>query len=436
MNVEPTNVGSPPLILSKRGTVLGVLLLVYISSYLDRQILSILLPHIKAEFDVPDTYLGLLSGLAFAVFYTTVGLPLARIADRASRVNLLSLCIVAWSVMTALCGMAVTFVQLLLARMGVGVGEAGCNPSAHSLIADYFPLEKRAMALAVYATAVPIGSLLGLSLGGWLGDEFGWRAAFIIVGLPGVLLAVLVRWLVKEPPRGYADGISKAAPRVTAEHGSFRAAAAVLWRTRTFRVLCVASAADAFVGYGLLMWLPSYLMRTFELSAGEVGLRLGLMVGIAGLVGTLGFGYLTDRLGRRDRRFYCWMPAIAASIGLFANFAAYSATSIDMTFLLLIVPLIVLPASGGPVYAAVQSVVPAGMRATAAAVLLLVVNLVGLGLGPSFVGLMSDLLTPTFGTDALRYAMLAIAGVYVVSATAAYLASRFFVADLARLRGE
>ena len=177
-------------------------------------------------------------------------------------------------------------------------------------------------------------------------------------------------------------------------------------------------------------------MRTFELSAGEVGLRLGLMVGIAGLVGTLGFGYLTDRLGRRDRRFYCWMPAIAASIGLFANFAAYSATSIDMTFLLLIVPLIVLPASGGPVYAAVQSVVPAGMRATAAAVLLLVVNLVGLGLGPSFVGLMSDLLTPTFGTDALRYAMLAIAGVYVVSATAAYLASRFFVADLARLRGE
>lgn len=406
-----------------------MLILVYISSYLDRQILAILLPQIKAEFDVPDTYLGLLSGLAFAIFYTTLGLPLARIADRKSRVNLLALCISAWSAMTAVCGLAASFLQLLAARIGVGIGEAGCNPAAHSLIADYFPLERRATALAAYATAVPVGSLLGLWLGGWLGETFGWRAAFVAVGLPGLLLALAVRLVVKEPPRGYADGVV-----ARSDGGGYLRLTetfALLWRVRTFRVLCVAAAADAFVGYGLLMWLPTYLIRTMELTAGQVGMRLGLLVGISGLIGTLGVGYITDRLGRRDRRFYCWMPAIAAGVALAGNFAVYSSAPSEATFLLLVVPLIALPASGGPVYAAVQSVVPPPIRATAAAVLLLILNLVGLGFGPSFVGLMSDLLALRFGDDALRLAMLSIVVVYAVSASAAYLASRYFVSDLA-----
>ncbi len=419
--------------LSNRSTVLGVLVLVYISSYLDRQILSILLPQIKAEFDVPDTYLGLLSGLAFAIFYTTLGLPLARVADRRSRVNLLTICIAAWSLMTALCGTAATFLQLLLARIGVGVGEAGCNPSAHSLIADYFPLERRATALATYATAVPLGSLLGLALGGWLGDSFGWRTAFLAVGLPGLLLAVLVKLVLKEPPRGYADAPARRTA-ATEQQPPVAVTFAYLWRTRTFRILCLAAAADAFVGYGLLLWLPTYLIRTFDLTAAQTGLRLGLMVGIAGLIGTLGVGLLTDRLGARNRRFYCWMPAIAACVALISNIAVYSSTSLAATFALLIVPLIALPASGGPVYAAVQSVVPPRMRATAAAVLLLVLNLVGLGFGPAFIGLMSDLLTPGFGDDALRMAMLITVGTYAISASMAYLASRFFIADLAAVQ--
>ena len=420
----------------RRNAVLGLLLLVYISSYLDRQILSILLPHIKAEFNTPDTYLGLLTGLAFAVFYTTLGVPLARIADSRSRVNLLTICISTWSLMTVFCGMASTFVQLLLARIGVGVGEAGCNPCAHSLIADYFPLHKRATALAVYALAVPIGSLLGLALGGWLGDAFGWRMAFIAVGIPGILLAVLVKLFLKEPPRGYSDRNPNLPSSEVEQRSSPKEVFSFLWRTSSFRILCLVAAADAFVGYGLLLWLPSYLIRLFEQTGSQIGLRLGLMVGICGSIGILGAGVLADRLGARDPRFYCWMPLIAACLALVSNIAVYTATTLDATYYLLIIPLLVLPASGAPVFAAVQSVVPARMRATAAAVLLVVLNMIGLGFGPTFIGFLSDVLAPRFGTDALRIAMLTTSGTYAISAVLAYLASRYFASDLARARSQ
>lgn len=419
--------------LTNRRVFLGVLMLIYISSYLDRQIIAILLPQIKAEFDVPDLYLGMLSGLAFALFYTTLGIPLARIAEKKSRVDLLAICITAWSIMTMLCGAAVTFVQLLLARIGVGVGEAGCNPSAHSLISDYFPFEKRASALAVYALGVPLGTLFGLSLGGWLGDMYGWRITMLAVGLPGLVLAVLAKLLIKEPPRGHSEAKTVNVAAQAAESPTAKETFAFLWRTRTFRALCIASAADAFVGYGLLIWLPTYLIRSFELSGSEVGPRLGLLVGVAGLIGVLGSGYLADKLGTRNKRFYCWIPAIAACIALVANLAVYTSSSLNSIYLLLIIPMITLPASGAPVYAAVQSIAPLRMRATAAAVLLLVVNLVGLGFGPTFIGAMSDFLAPTYGADSLRLAMLSIVSVYIVSAAAAFIASRYFVADLERV---
>ena len=404
-----------------------MLIVVYMTSYLDRQILSILLPQIKAEFKVSDTYLGLLTGFAFAVFYTTLGIPLARMADRGSRVNLLAICIASWSLMTALCGTALTFVQLTLARIGVGVGEAGCNPSAHSLIADYFPFEKRAFALSAYATGVPLGSLLGLALGGWLGETYGWRVAFIAVGLPGLLLAVVVKMVLKEPARGKVDGIrDEDAPGMLQ---TFR----YLWRAKSFRGLCAASAADAFVGYGLLLWLPTYLIRSFGLGPSEIGLRLGIMFGIAGVIGALGAGLLTDRLGKRDRRFYCLMPMIVYGIALVGNVLVYTSQSVSATFALLIVPLIVLPAGGGPLYAATQAIAPVRMRATAAALLLLTTNLIGLGLGPAFVGLASDLLAPEYGDSSLRYAMLIISSSYIVAMLMAYVASRFFITDLKKV---
>ena len=430
MSIAETDVAPP---LTNKKVFLGVMMLIYISSYLDRQIIAVLLPQIKAEFDVPDLYLGMLSGLAFAIFYTTLGLPLARIAEKKSRVNLLAICITAWSIMTMVCGAAVTFMQLLLARIGVGVGEAGCNPSAHSLISDYFPFEKRASALAVYALGVPLGTLLGLSLGGWLGDMYGWRITMLAVGLPGLVLAVLAKLLIKEPPRGYSEAKTANVAAQAADTPTARETFTFLWRTRTFRALCVASAADAFVGYGLLIWLPTYLIRSFDLSGSEVGLRLGLLVGIAGLVGTLGSGYLADKLGKRNKRFYCLIPAIAACIALISNLAAYTSSSLNSIYLLLIIPMIALPASGAPVYAAVQSIAPLRMRATATAVLLLVVNLVGLGFGPTFIGAMSDFLAPTYGADSLRLAMLTIIGGYTVSATAAFFASKYFIDDLARV---
>jgi len=430
MSIDETDVASS---LTNRKVFLGVLMMIYVCSYLDRQIIAILLPQIKAEFDVPDLYLGMLSGLAFAVFYTTLGLPLARIAEKKSRVNLLTICIAVWSIMTMVCGAAVTFVQLMLARIGVGVGEAGCNPSAHSLISDYFPFERRASALAVYALGVPLGMLLGLSLGGWLGDKYGWRITMLAVGLPGLVLAILAKILIKEPPRGHSEAKTMNVAAQAAESPSAKETFTFLWRTRTFRALCVSAAADAFVGYGLLIWLPTYLIRNFELSGSEVGLHLGLLVGISGVIGALGAGYLADKFGARDKRFYCWIPAIAACIALVANLGVYTSSSINSIYLLLIIPMITLPASGAPVYAAVQSIAPLRMRATASAVLLLVVNLVGLGFGPTFIGAMSDFLAPIYGADSLRLAMRSIVIVYIISAIAAFIASRHFVADLERV---
>ncbi len=404
-----------------------MLIVVYMTSYLDRQILSILLPQIKAEFSVSDTHLGLLTGFAFAVFYTTLGIPLARIADRSSRVNLLAICIAFWSMMTALCGTALSFAQLTLARIGVGIGEAGCNPSAHSLIADYFPFNKRAFALSAYATGVPLGSLLGLALGGWLGETYGWRVAFIAVGLPGLLLAIVVKLVLKEPVRGKVDGVSdQDAPTLMA---TFR----YLWQAKSFRAICAAATADAFVGYGLLLWLPTYLIRSFDLSATEVGLRLGLTFGVAGIVGAVGAGLITDHLGKRDRRYYCLVPVLIFAIALIGNVLVYSSQSLVVTFALLFVPLIMLPASGGPLFAATQSIAPVRMRATAAAILLLILNLIGLGLGPTFVGLASDLLAPRFGDSSLRFAMLIMSCSYVAAMVMAYIASRHFDADLAKV---
>lgn len=421
---------SPPL--PNRNAVLSVLVLVYISSFLDRQILAILLPDIKAEFAVSDTLLGLLTGLAFAVFYTILGIPLARLADKWSRVNLLAICIACWSLMTVMCGVAGSFVQLALARVGVGVGEAGCNPSAHSLIADYFPLRQRATAMSVYATAVPLGSLLGLVVGGWLSEAYGWRSAFIFAGSAGFFLILLVKLLIRDPPRGYADSVpTDTEPTDTPRLGQ---AMRILRQTPTFRLLCLAAAADAFVGYGLLLWLPTFLIRTFELSSAQVGMRLGVLVGITGLVGAVTFGLLADRMGAMDRRFYCWMPMIASCIALLSNTALYLNQSEMAVWALLLIPLLVLPASGGPVYAAVQSVVPPSIRSTAAAVLLLVLNLVGLGFGPTFVGAVSDFLAPTYGAESLRIAMLTISGVYALSATTTFLASRTFLDDLERAK--
>ncbi|MDA1074897.1 MAG: MFS transporter [Proteobacteria bacterium] len=270
--------------------VLGVLVVVYVFNFIDRQILAILAPSIQIDLGLSDLQLGALSGVAFGIFYATLGIPIARLADRYSRVNIISICLAIWSLMTALSGMAGNFWQLLIARIGVGIGEAGGSPPSHSLLADYFAPDKRATALGIYALGIPVGILFGNLAGGWINEYFGWQNAFFLVGIPGVVLAIVMKMSVKEPPRGYSDGKSSATAAVP-----FRAVLSRMWGYKSFRQLSLGAATQAFVGYGAIAFMPLFLVRTHGMSSSEVGTALGLIIGIGGGVGTFLGGWLGDR---------------------------------------------------------------------------------------------------------------------------------------------
>ena len=297
-----------------RNYALGVLVVVYTFNFIDRQILSILLEPIKQDLGLSDSALGMLTGFAFALFYATLGIPIARFADRSNRRNLIAWALAIWSAMTAVSGLAQNFWHLLLARIGVGVGEAGCSPPAHSMLADYFPTENRATALGIYSLGIPFGILFGFIAGGWLNEFFGWRVAFFIVGVPGLLLAILVRFTLREPPRGMAEGRVADEEQPTIME-TFR----FLWSKRSFRHMAVGGGLTAFVGYGVITWVPSFLIRSYGMSTGDVGTYLGLILGIPGGIGIALGGYLADRYGARDTRWYLWIVSVAliASTPLF-----------------------------------------------------------------------------------------------------------------------
>lgn len=410
--------------------VLGILFAGYVLNFTDRQILAILLQSIKEEFLLSDTQLGMLGGLAFAVFYTTLGIPIARLADRHSRRTILSVSIALWSAMTALCGLATGFVSLLLARIGVGVGEAGGSPPSHSLIADYFPPEKRATALGFYSMGISVGILIGLSIGGWVNQIYGWRMAFFVVGIPGLALAILVRFTLREPPRGHAEGRS-----TPADMPSLRETAKFLWRRRSFCHLALAAGFYSFAGYGSALWLPSFIERSYGLSKGEIGTYLGLIYGISGAAGTFLGGYFADRLSAKygDQRWNAWLPAYAMMATLPFLVAVYLSSTATAALLLLIVPYFLNHMWLGPSYSMAQGIAGLRMRATAAAFFLFVNNMIGLGLGPWVVGIISDRLSGQFGVESLRYALL---GVTVVmsfwAAIHLFLAARTLRSDLTR----
>ena len=403
------------------GYVLAVLTGVYVFNFIDRQILSILMEPIRLDLHLNDSELGLLSGLSFALFYASFGLPIARLADKASRRNIIVACLAAWSVMTAVCGLTQSFVQLLLARIGVSIGEAGASPSSHSMIADLFPHGKRSTALAIYATGIPIGTLIGLAVGGWINQAFNWRVAFMVVGLPGLAAAAIVALTIREPARGGIDG----AAAVPARPGALRD----LWAIASYRRLTLAASLHAFTAYAALQWNPAFLIRIHGMKTGQVGLWLGLIVGITGTIGTLGGGYLADRLGRRDARWYAWLPALVIGCGIPFYLAAYLAGGAQAALLLLIIPALSANCFTGPVFGAVQSLAPLRTRALAAAVLLFVISVVGLGLGPLTVGVVSDLLKSAFGRDSLRWAMCS-------AALAEIAAIAVFLQAAASLRGD
>ncbi len=405
--------------------VLGLLFVVYVFNFIDRQILSILLEPIKADLGVSDTAMGFLTGIAFALFYTTAGIPIARWADPGTRRTVIALGLLVWSAMTAVSGLARVFWQLALARIGVGVGEAACSPPAHSLLADYFPPERRATALAVYAMGIHVGVLGGFLIGGWINELFGWRQAFFVVGLPGVVLALVVRLTVREPPRGVWEGA--AAGAVATSTGEVLR---LVWGLRTFRHMAFAAALHSFAAYGMASWGPAFLMRVHGMGTGEIGTWLGLISGIGGATGAVTGGMLADRLGRRDVRWSLWIPALASLVQIPFWFA----------FLLLpeAVPALLwsIPATLGgamwlgPVFATTQGLVPPHMRAMASALLLFVINLIGLGLGPQSVGVLNDVLAERAGTHAIRYSLLVVGLMNSWAAAHFVLAARTLRADL------
>lgn len=405
---------------------LGVLMLVYIFNFVDRQILAILQESIKNDLDLSDSQLGLIGGFAFALFYATLGIPIARLADRYSRAKIIALALATWSAMTALCGMANSFATLALARIGVGVGEAGCSPPAHSLISDFFEQERRATALSIYALGIPIGVMFGYLAGGWINEFFGWRIAFMVVGLPGVLLAVFVYFFLREPPRGMSEKQIEA----TAEQPAMMDVFHVLWSRRSFRHMSIAAGLHAFVGYGAGQWLPSYFQRVHEMPSGELGTWLALLAGIMGGLGTFLGGYLTDKYGVDDKRWYMWIPGL--SLVALTPFVV-TAMLIDMprvALLIYAIPAMIGSFYLGPTFSMTQSLVSVRMRAVAAAVLLFILNLIGLGAGPALVGFMSDLLEPTFGIQALRYALLIAFMANLWSALHYFIAAKYIREDL------
>jgi len=410
---------------------LALLVVVNVFNYLDRQILSILLEPIKRDLQLSDTALGFLTGISFALFYTFAGIPIARWADQGMRRTVIALGLTVWSGMTALTGLAQTFAQLALARVGVGIGEAACSPPAHSLLSDYFPPERRGTALSIFALGVPFGIMLGYLAGGWVNQYFGWRAAFFVVGLPGLLLASVLWLTLREPPRGHSEGLHTSGPTAPESIGDVLR---FMWGLRSFRHLSLAAALHAFYGYGALAFLPAFMMRVHGMTnTAELGLWLGLIVGVFSGIGTFLGGAMSDRLAarRRDTRWYLWLPAGATLLGVPFSFLLYLWPEGRMALLLSIPGSILGPMWLGPTGAMTQGLVKLRMRATASAILLFIINLIGLGLGPQTVGMVSDLLTPSYGTEAIRYALLSVVVTGSVWAAVHYfLAARTLREDL------
>jgi MFS family permease len=374
--------------------VVWLLFAVYVLNFVDRQILSILNEQLKAEFGLSDTQLGILGGVAFATLYSVLGLPIARWADRSSRVNIIAVAIVVWSAFTAVTAYAKLTWHLVVARIGVGIGEAGCSPPAYSIISDYFDRQRRGTALSIYSMGVYGGSFIGLLIGGLVAEEYGWRMAFLVAGVPGILLAVIVKLTLREPPRGYSEPpgtVHLAPPPATTVMRN-------LWAKHSFRWLSLAAALHALAAYGVGHFYASFLVRSHGLGVGEVGQVLGVIVAVGGITGTFVGGYLSDRYCNRynDIRYYLFVPAVLLAINVPVAQLVYSMS--DRTAVLLtMVPYIALSAAYlAPGIAVTHRLVTVSERAVASAVLLLVINLIGLGLGPLVAGLVSDALREMF----------------------------------------
>ena len=407
-----------------RWTVLVMLTLVYAFNFIDRQILVIMQEPIKVDLGLTDAQLGLLTGFSFALVYVIAGIPIAWLADRSNRRNIVVASLAFWSFMTAISGLVQNYGQLLAARIGVGVGEAGGSPPSHSMISDYFPPSSRGTALSFYSMGIYIGVLFGFAAGGWIAEKFGWRNAFFVIGIPGILYALAVFWVVKEPKRGQYD--SGGVPA----QSSLKETMAHLSSRPTFWWVSVGCGFTAFVSYGNGNFMPSFLMRNHGLSLSEVGVILGLISGLSGATGTFLGGFLADRLGGRDTRWYIWIPMLGA---LSAMIPAYYTLLGNNTTLIIaaMIPSQILGALYlGPCIATCQNLVSPGMRAMASAILYFVLNIIGLGLGPLTVGILSDTFVDSYGDNNLRYAMVCTLTISLVGVFFLWMGTRSLNRDL------
>ncbi|MEM9403833.1 MAG: MFS transporter [Pseudomonadota bacterium] len=388
---------------SARRYAMVILATVYMFNFVDRQVLAILLPSIRAEFQVDDTVLGLLAGTAFALFYVTLGIPIARLADRFNRRNLIAIALALWSGMTALSGLAANIWHLTLARIGVGVGEAGCSPSAHSMISDLYPPEQRSTAMGFYTLGISAGIMLAYVAGGWIAQNIGWREAFFVVGMPGLVLALVVWLTVPEPQRGASENRIDSGGQPT-----LREVLRFLSDRRSFRYISISAALAALVGYAHINFMPSFFVRSFGMDVATLGIWLGPINGVVGGAGFFFGGYLADRVGReshtRALRFIAasLFAAAVCFVGVFLANDAY------LSLALFALPSLLMNFNLAPSLSQTQSLVSLRMRAVASALILLILNVVGLGFGPLITGAISDLFEPAFGSDSMRYSLLTV----------------------------
>ncbi|HWA29589.1 MAG TPA: MFS transporter [Rhizomicrobium sp.] len=410
-----------------RGYILLMLTLVYVVNYLDRQILGILLPYIQKEFTLTDFEGGLLSGTVFAVIYATLGIPLATLADRWSRRNIIAASLATFSLMTVLSGYATQFWQLLVTRFCTGIGEAGTGPSINSMIADLYPPEKRAGALAFYSAGLNVGLLFGFFGGSWVLEHYGWRNAFIASGAPGLVLTLILLATVREPRRGAVEQIEDAG-----EVPSLWTTTRHLWSLPAMRWITAGCGLAAFGGYANLAWVPKFLIVTHHMTPIQVGIALSLLTGVFGAIGTYVSGVIADRLARKNVNWYMYVPAIATLIAIPAGPFFFLSQSTAVALSAAVLPSLMGATYLGPSYAMAQGMVPLRMRAQTIGLLLFALNMFALGLGPATIGEISDLLKPALGTDSLRYALM----FNMITASLGVLcylrATRTLKADLAR----
>lgn len=421
---QQTSAKQAGMLSGNRAYILFILVLVYTFNFIDRQIIGILAVPIKADLGLTDTELGLMGGLAFALFYTGFGIPVAMLADRFSRTWIMTGALTIWSAMTAVCGLATNFWQLFAARLGVGVGEAGGVAPAYSLIADFFPPEQRARALSIYSFGIPIGSAIGIVFGGVIASMLDWRMAFFIIGIAGIALAPIFRMTIKEPVRG---GFDK--KREDTNPPGLKVVFNTLIKKPGFWLVSFGASCSSMMGYGMFFWLPSFFVRSFELSLLHASLYFGAVLLIGGVIGIWAGGWLGDRFGQMRRSRFVTIPGWAFVLTIPFYIVAMISNNMMLTFSILIIPTALGLMWLGPVISVIQHLVPPNMRATASAIFLFINNLIGIGVGTFAIGFLSDTLTVKFGDEALRYSIVAGTSFYVIAALLFWMGSRFIEKD-------